>query len=54
MQITKEYLTQQIESLKKQAEQVIADYNAIMGAIQANEQSIAYLEIPEKTVDGES
>jgi hypothetical protein len=49
MQITKEYIQTQIDSIKKQQEQNLANANACIGAIQVYEQQLAYLDIPEPT-----
>jgi hypothetical protein len=48
MKITKEYVQTQIENLKKQNEQHVANVNAVSGAIQVYEQLLSYLEIPEE------
>lgn len=44
MEITKEYLFEQIKTLKQQRDQALADSNAYSGAIQAYELLIKRLE----------
>lgn len=46
MQITKAYIQTQIDNLKKQHEQHIANVNAVSGAIQVYEQLMTYIDLP--------
>lgn len=47
MQVTKEYVQNQLENLKKQHDSHIANANAASGGIQILEQLKVYLEQPE-------
>lgn len=51
MQVTKDYLQGQIDHLKKQHEQHIANANAVSGALQVYEQLMGYLETPEEKTE---
>lgn len=48
MQITKEYVEQQIETLVRQKDQLLANANAVEGAIQVYRQLKDYLNLPEE------
>lgn len=52
MQITKDYLEKQLEILKGQREQHLANANAANGAIQTYENLLAYITIPEPSTEG--
>lgn len=47
MEITKEYLNQEIKNLEKAREQALADANACLGAITFATELIKKLEAPE-------
>lgn len=49
MQITKEYIEQQIAEMKRQKDQHLANANAAGGALQAYEQQLEYLNLLEQT-----